>query len=135
MQALRDQGMSPQAWPHYAPLGMDPNSYRSVGSWANGIYVSTADSYFPAENTPGEQQLAQALQQYSPDTPVDNYALAIGWTPMQYFRPRLPLLSSTNSIWSRGIPRSPPARRRRLACGHRTRRASSRSSWLPRALR
>jgi branched-chain amino acid transport system substrate-binding protein len=96
MQALRDQGMSPQAWPHYAPLGMDPNSYRSVGSWANGIYVSTADSYFPAENTQGEQQLAQALQQYSPDTPVDNYALAIGWTPMQYFAEALRRLGPNN---------------------------------------
>jgi ABC-type branched-subunit amino acid transport system substrate-binding protein len=86
MQALQDQGMTPaQGWPDFGPLGMDPNSIRAAGAAANGVYVCTGDSYFPSENTPGEQKLAAALARYQPDTPMDNYALSIGWTPMVLF--------------------------------------------------
>jgi ABC-type branched-subunit amino acid transport system substrate-binding protein len=86
LQGLQDQGMTPaQGWPQFAPLGMDPNSIRAAGDAAKGVYVCTANSYFPDENTPGEQQLAAALARYQPDTPLDNYALSIGWTPMVLF--------------------------------------------------
>ncbi len=64
---------------------MDPNSIRTVGAFADGIYVDSADSYFPTEATPALRQLAQALQRYAPGTPVDNYSLSIGWTPCVLF--------------------------------------------------
>lgn len=85
LQALHDQNMSPQAWPQFAPLGMDPSSIRTVGSFANGVYVDTQDSYYASENTPAMQQLRDALARYSPDTPVDNYSKDIGWEPMVLF--------------------------------------------------
>jgi ABC-type branched-subunit amino acid transport system substrate-binding protein len=86
LNSFKAQGLTPaQGWPQYAPLGMDPNSIQKAGSAAVGVYVCTSDSYFPSENTPGEQKLAAALARYQPDTPVDPYSIAIGWTPMTLF--------------------------------------------------
>jgi branched-chain amino acid transport system substrate-binding protein len=97
LQALQDQGMNPQQWAQYAPLGMDPATIRTVGSFANGIYVSTGDNYYPSENTPGIQQLRQVLATYFPDTPADNYALAIGWAPCVIFGEALRRMGSNIS--------------------------------------
>ena len=86
LQALAAQHMTPaDGFAQYAPLGMDPSSISAGGAAAGGVLVNTADSYFPSENTPGIQQLAAALHRYQPDTPVDNYSLSIGWTPMVVF--------------------------------------------------
>ncbi|HEV3235073.1 MAG TPA: ABC transporter substrate-binding protein [Candidatus Dormibacteraeota bacterium] len=86
LQALTDQGMcNSNGWAQYAPLGSDPSAIRAGGNCAIGLLASTSNSYFPSENTPGEQQLGQALSRYQPGTPLDNYALSIGWTPMVLF--------------------------------------------------
>jgi ABC-type branched-subunit amino acid transport system substrate-binding protein len=97
LQALQDQGMDPQKYPHYAPLGSDPNSIRTVGSFANGIYVCSQSGYFPSENVPAINQMRQVLKQYYPDTPPDNYALFIGWTPYVAFSQALRLMGSNIS--------------------------------------
>jgi len=98
LQALQDQGMNPQQWPHYAPLGgTDASVIRTVGSFASGIYVNVADSYFPNENTPGIQQARQVIATYFPDTPPDTYALFIGWTPCVVFGEALRRMGSNVS--------------------------------------
>ena len=86
LQALSDQGMCPSnGWTQYAPLGTDPSSISAGGNCATGVLADVGNSYFPSEGTPAEQQLKSALQRYSPNTPVDNYSLSIGWTPMVIF--------------------------------------------------
>ena len=89
LQALQDQNMcpgsSPHPWPQYAPLGMDPNSVSAGGDCSKGVVVDLSGSYFPTENTTGEQQLKAALDRYEPGTPVDAYSLTVGWTPMVIF--------------------------------------------------
>ena len=61
LEALQDQGMDPKSWPHFAPLGMDPETIRTAGSFANGIIVDTQSEYLPSEDVPAIRQIRQEV--------------------------------------------------------------------------